>query len=206
MGGLAIFPFYWVDRKVGTHKQLCPPFRIHCVLQDSVLPVVVRAEAQGAAAAVAAALERLAAQRDSMGVWRLCSAEAAQLPEQEAASEFLQGEGALAAEPELAQEGNAGHHSNLGISSGTGEKAEPAFRRVHVLRALAGECGAQDVHSCMDEEKRGGVLVAFATKLSKEAKVCDSDREHYPVCNKTNVPQQDLCVCHEVRLLPATPP
>lgn len=146
-------------------------------MQEAILPVAIRADAHGAAAAVAGALEGLSAERDSSGTWRLS---ATQQPRQTSP----EGREVPANDPEVScagesvcsedSAGNNGSSSsiNCSTSSSTATVAnEPAVRRVRVLRALAGECGAQDIQLCLDEEKRGGLLIAFSTSVSKEAKV-----------------------------------
>ncbi|XP_026191095.1 uncharacterized protein LOC34622324 [Cyclospora cayetanensis] len=123
---------------------------------EAVLPVTVRAAAQGSAAAVAAALEGLTARRNAAGIWQLCTPEGT----------FVGAGGSECESPADDTQGQA----NTSSGGDVGVKTEAAFRRVRVLRAVAGECHVQDVHSCMDEQKRGGLLIAFGTKISREAK------------------------------------
>ncbi|KAL8274972.1 hypothetical protein Esti_001028 [Eimeria stiedai] len=146
--------------------------------EQEVLPVVIRAEAHGAAAAVAAALESITSQRDSSGIWRLCSSDnALARHKQEPSKHLLQVQANSAAEDaKVKGEKKDVRHSrdNSDISnssdSSSSEEPAPATRRVRVLRATAGECSSQDVHACTNKGKKGGLLVAFATKVSRDAK------------------------------------
>ncbi|KAL8429969.1 hypothetical protein ACSSS7_006241 [Eimeria intestinalis] len=146
--------------------------------EEEVLPVVIKAEAHGPAAAVAAALESLTAQRDSSGVWRLRSPGDASSGRQEGLSNphlQVQQSSTLGDAKVMGDKGGGADStddsdsSNSSESSGRKEQA-PATRRVRVLRATAGECSSQDVHACTNEEKNGGLLIAFATKVSRDAK------------------------------------
>ncbi|KAL8453355.1 hypothetical protein Emag_001910 [Eimeria magna] len=145
--------------------------------KEEVLPVVIRAEAHGSAAAVAAALESLTAQRGSSGIWHLFHSDDASSERQQGFSKHLlqvRGNSSAGDAKDGGKEdgGDSRDYSDNSNRNHNSNSEEPALatRRVRVLRATAGECSSQDVHACTDEGKKGGLLIAFATKITRDAK------------------------------------
>ncbi|KAL8448378.1 hypothetical protein Emed_003908 [Eimeria media] len=147
--------------------------RLHRVpTEEEVLPVVIRADAHGSAAAVAAALESLAAQRGSSGAWRLIhSDDSFSACQKECSKHQLQIQGTSKV-GKREEDGDSRDYSDSCNRTHDSNSEEPALatRRVQVLRATAGECSSQDVQVCTNEGKKGGLLIAFATKVTRDAK------------------------------------
>ncbi|CDJ57048.1 elongation factor Tu GTP binding domain-containing protein, putative [Eimeria maxima] len=128
--------------------------------EETILPVTVRAGSQGPAAAVAAALEGLVAYRVNPACpWVLGTPEG---PPGEGAPHG----GKRDSEDDEETVGDEGDSS----SSSTSSSSSKETRQVKVIKAAAGECTPKDVINCIDEEKRGGILIAFATKVAKDTK------------------------------------